>query len=50
MRNVPKLWREGADAMAKAGLGDLTKTVDTLYTNRYLDLALRLEPAAAKRA
>ena len=36
--------------MAKAGLGDLTKTVDTLYTNRYLDLALRLEPAAAKRA
>ena len=49
MRNVPKLWRDGADAMAKAGLGDLTKTVDTLYTNRYLDLALHHAPAAAKR-
>jgi len=48
MRNVPKLWRDGADAMTKAGLGDLTKIVDTLYTNRFLDLALT-HHAGAKR-
>ncbi len=40
LRNVPKLWRDGADAMAKAGLGDLTKSVESLYTNRFLDQAL----------
>lgn len=50
MRNVPTLWRNGVDAMAKAGLGDLTKIVDTLYTNRFLDQALIRTPADAKRA
>lgn len=41
MRNVPKLWRDGADVLAKAGLGDVTKIVDTLYTNQYIDQALK---------
>lgn len=41
LRNVPKLWREGADVIAKAGLGDVTGTVDKLYTNRFVDAALK---------
>lgn len=41
MKNVPKLWRDGAEVLAKAGLGDLTKIVDTLHTNRFVDQALK---------
>ena len=41
MRTVPALWRDGADALAKAGLGDVTKLVDTLYTNQFIDEALK---------
>jgi ABC-type nitrate/sulfonate/bicarbonate transport system substrate-binding protein len=41
MRNVPSLWREGAGVLAQAGLGDVTKAVDTLYTNQFVDRALK---------
>jgi NitT/TauT family transport system substrate-binding protein len=41
LRNVPKLWRDGAEVIAKAGLGDVTKIVDTLYTNQFVDQALK---------
>jgi NitT/TauT family transport system substrate-binding protein len=41
MRNVPKLWRDGAEVIAKAGLGDVTKIIDTLYTNQFIDQALK---------
>ena len=40
LRNVPKLWRDGAEVIAKAGLGDVTKIVDTLFTNQFVDQAL----------
>lgn len=40
MRNVPQLWRDGAQALAKAGLGDV-KNVDALYTNEFIDRALK---------
>lgn len=40
MRNVPKLWQAGAEALAKAGVAKL-KNVNALYTNRFIDEALK---------
>lgn len=36
MRNVPRLWKEGADALRSAGVADV-KNVEALYTNRFVD-------------
>lgn len=38
MRNVPKLWENGAEAMRAAGLADI-KNVEAIYTNRFVDAA-----------
>lgn len=36
MRNVPKLWTAGAEAMRASGVADV-KNVEALYTNRFID-------------
>ena len=38
LRNVPRLWTEGADALRRAGVADI-KDVAALYTNRFIDEA-----------
>lgn len=38
LRNVPRLWTEGADALRRAGVADI-KDVTALYTNRFIDEA-----------
>ena len=40
MRNVPKLWQQGADALARANIARV-KNVQALYTNRFIDEALK---------
>jgi ABC-type nitrate/sulfonate/bicarbonate transport system substrate-binding protein len=38
MRNVPRLWTEGAEALRASGVADI-KNVEALYTNRFIDAA-----------
>ena len=40
MRNVPRLWKDGADALRNAGIADV-KNVEALYTNRFIDAAIK---------
>ncbi|KAA2235219.1 ABC transporter substrate-binding protein [Salinarimonas soli] len=38
MRNVPRLWTAGAEALRASGVADV-KNVEALYTNRFIDAA-----------
>lgn len=40
MRNVPELWRKGADAINRSGLFKVDD-IERLYTNRFIDAALK---------
>ena len=40
MRNVPRLWKAGADALRENGVVDV-KNVEALYTNRFVDAVAR---------
>jgi hypothetical protein len=40
MRNVPKLWASGVEALNGAGITAL-KAPESLYTNRYVDAVTR---------
>lgn len=40
MRNVPRLWKAGADALRENGVADV-RNVEALYTNRFIDAVAR---------
>jgi hypothetical protein len=40
MRNVPRLWKAGADALRENGVANV-KNAEALYTNRFIDVIAR---------
>jgi ABC-type nitrate/sulfonate/bicarbonate transport system substrate-binding protein len=40
LRNVPRLWKSGADALRENGVADV-KSIEALYTNRFIDAAAK---------